>query len=34
MTARYRRLKSLLKQLDEVNWQLALRRGRLNTDAL
>jgi hypothetical protein len=34
MTARYRRLKSLLKQLDEVNWQLALLRGRLNTDAL
>jgi hypothetical protein len=29
LTSRYRKLKSLLRQLDEVNWQLLLHRGRL-----
>jgi hypothetical protein len=33
MTARHRRLKVLLKQLDKVNWQLLLLRGRQQTDA-
>jgi hypothetical protein len=28
-TARYRKLKALLKQLDEVNWQLLLERASL-----
>jgi hypothetical protein len=27
LTARYRKLKSLLKQIDEVNWQLLLERA-------
>ena len=29
LTARYRKLKSLLKQLDEVNWQLLQKRASL-----
>ena len=33
MTARHRRLKVLLKQLDKVNWQLLLLRARQPTDA-
>jgi hypothetical protein len=27
LTSRHRKLKSLLRQLDEVNWQLLLQRG-------
>lgn len=34
MTERHRKLKSILKKLDEVNWQLVLLRGRQETDAL
>ena len=29
MTARHRKLKSLLRQLDEVNWQLLLKRASI-----
>jgi len=32
LTARYRKLKSLLRQLDEVNWQLLARHGSRHTD--
>jgi hypothetical protein len=33
MTGRYRRLKTLLKKLDEVNWQLLLVRAAQGVDA-
>lgn len=33
MTARYRKLKGVLKKLDETNWQLLLQRGRQSRDA-
>ncbi len=32
LTARYRKLKSLLRQLDEVNWQLLAKHGSLRSD--
>jgi hypothetical protein len=32
MTGRYRRLKSILKKLDEVNWQLLLLRAAQEVD--
>ena len=32
LTARYRKLKSLLRQLDEVNWQLLSHHGSLRPD--
>ena len=32
LTARYRKLKSLLRQLDKVNWQLLVQSGSLHTD--
>ncbi len=32
LTARYRKLKSLLRQLDEVNWQLLSHHGSLHPD--
>jgi hypothetical protein len=32
LTARYRKLKSLLRQLDEVNWQLLAKHGSLHSD--
>ena len=33
MTGRYRRLKTILKKLDEVNWQLLLVRAAQGVDA-
>jgi hypothetical protein len=30
LTARYRKLKSLLRQLDEVNWQLLAKHGSIH----
>lgn len=32
LTARYRQLKSLLRQLDEVNWQLLAKRASIQKD--
>jgi hypothetical protein len=32
LTARYRQLKSLLRQLDEVNWQLLAKRASTQED--
>ena len=34
LTARYRKLKSLLRQLDEVNWQLLAKRAAIQDGAL
>lgn len=34
LTARYRKLKSLLRQLDEVNWQLLAKRASIPNGAL
>lgn len=31
LTARYRKLKSLLRQLDEVNWQILVQSGSLHS---
>ena len=32
LTARYRKLKSLLRQLDAVNWQLLTQHGSIHSD--
>ena len=32
LTARYRQLKSLLRQLDEVNWQWLAKRASISKD--
>ncbi len=34
LTARYRKLKSLLRQLDEVNWQLLAKRASIQNGTL